>query len=138
MIAIHYFATTAERRRASDEAVERVLASARELSAAAEKTPEGKGCAQRLVKAVQARVRQPRIGVLTNAAAQTCDNLSREPTDRVESFGEKLCKAVKAKVGSRSCSAGRKTEAAHDDETFAAKLARITKARAKGIRVGMS
>jgi len=74
-----------------DEAVQRVLACARELNTAAEKTPEGEVFAQRHVKAVQARIgsaTRPRIGVLANAAED-------------ESFAEKLKKECEKRSGQK-------------------------------------
>jgi len=69
-----------------DEAVQRVLACARELNTAAEKLPEGEGFAQRLVKAVQARVTpvaRPRIALANAAVAPKAED---------DSFAERLKK----------------------------------------------
>ena len=97
MIAMHYFPTAPFGTAfgvPTDEAVERILASARELSAAAEKTPKGEGFGQRLMKAVQARVgstMRPRIGVLANAAVA--------PKAEDESFAERFKRLCEEKAG---------------------------------------
>jgi len=92
-----------------DEAVERVVACARELNTAADKTREGDGFAQRLVKAVQNRVTsttRPRIGVLANAAvAPTAEGSKncRVSFFRAEdeSFAERVKKACEEKSGQK-------------------------------------
>ena len=97
MIANHYFPTAPFGTAfgvPTDEAVQRILILAREMNVAAEKTPKGEGCAGRLVKAVQARVgstRQPRIGVLANAAVA--------PKAEDESFAEKLTRECEKRSG---------------------------------------
>ena len=77
-----------------DQAIDRIVASARELDAAAEKTSQPQSFGQKIAQAFKAKLakQQPR----TTADA---DN---------ESFGEKLKKAVRKKSGQKQPSRYRK------------------------------
>lgn len=78
-----------------DEAIERILRCARELSAAAEKAPEGQGFGGKVAQAVKARmalVTRARTPVLAASAAMA-------PKAEEDGFAEMLKKAVEERSG---------------------------------------
>jgi hypothetical protein len=96
------------------------LACARRMAATldAHPPPGREATGQRLTLAVKRRL-----------APQSHRHNAQSPSED-DTFAEKLCQAVKARLASRSRHK-HTTAASSDDESFAQMLARITKARAK-------
>src|SRR5215468_9523519 len=76
-----------------NDAIERVIASARELDAAAEKTSRGQDFGSRLAQAV----RRKQSSIVFAAAPSKDDDDEKDKDADNESFGKKLKKAIKRK-----------------------------------------
>jgi hypothetical protein len=75
------------------------------------------------------------VAALTESARRIADNVKTHPPPERDDFGQRISAAVKRITAQRSRPHRRNTATANAEETFAEILARVTKARAKGVSV---